>query len=244
MTAIAVKSWPTSNRRSAGPSSAFEDGFEARFLEGLPKPDLEFVLSAATKRRCLANSVVTNQGDPADYLFLVTKGCARYFFVTLDGRKVLLHWIGAGEVFGGAALLPRPSAYLVSTEMVTDGTVLVWRRKMIRELSAKYPELMENALSFAFDYLTLFLTAHVALISHGARERLAGVLVSLAEGFGQDVSGGVKLVITNEELANAANVTTFTASRLLSEWQRSGAVVKSRGGVILRAPHKLLLHKV
>jgi CRP-like cAMP-binding protein len=188
--------------------------------------------------------VITNQGDPADYLFLLTKGCARYFFITPDGRKVLLHWLGAGEIIGGAALLPRPSHYVVSTEMVTDSWVLVWRRKTIRDLAAKYPELMENALLVAFDYLTLFLAAHVALVSHSARERLAGVLVSLAEGFGQDVSGGVKLVITNEELANAANVTTFTASRLLSEWHRSGAVAKSRGGVILRAPHKLLLHKV
>jgi len=241
---MTVRSWPTSNRRSAERSSPLEDGFESRFLEGLPKPDLELVLSAATKRRYLANSVVTTQGDPADYLFLVTKGCARYFFITPDGRKVLLHWLGVGEVFGGAALLSRPSCYLVSTEMVTDSWALVWRRKEIRELAARCPELMDNALLLAFDYMTLFLTAHVALISHSARERLAGVLVSLAAGFGQDASGGVKIVITNEELANAANVTTFTASRLLSEWQRDGAVVKSRGGVVLRAPHKLLLHKV
>jgi CRP-like cAMP-binding protein len=240
----AVKSWPTSNRRSPERSFPLEDGFESRFLEGLLKPDLEMVLSAATKRRCLANSVVTNQGDPADYLFLVIKGCARYFFVTPEGRKVLLHWLGVGEVFGGAALLSSPSSYLVSTEMVTDGWVLVWRRKTIRDLAARCPDLMDNALLVAFDYMTLFLAAHVALISHSARERLAGVLVCLAEGFGQDVSGGVKLVITNEELANAANVTTFTASRLLSEWQRNGAVVKSRGGVVLRASHKLLLHKV
>jgi CRP-like cAMP-binding protein len=241
---MTVRSWPTSNRRSAERSSSLGDGLDSRFLEGLPTPDLESVLAAATRRRCLANSVVVNQGDPADYLFLITKGCARYFFVTPEGRKVLLHWLGAGEVFGGAALLPRPSSYLVSTEIVTDSWVLVWRRKTIRELAARYPELMENALSLAFDYLTLFLAAHVALISHSARERLAGVLVSLADGFGQDVPGGVKLVITNEELANAANVTPFTASRLLSEWQRSGAVAKSRGGVVLRAPHRLLLHKV
>ena len=244
MTANVVKSWPTSNRRTAEQSSPLSDGFGSRFLEGLLKPDLELVLSAATKRRCLANSVVTNQGDPADYLFLLTKGCARYFVMTPDGRKVLLHWLGPGEVFGGAALLESPSTYLVSTEMVMDSWVLVWRRKTIRELAAKYPELMENALLIAFDYMTLFVAAHVALVSHSARERLAGVLVSLADGFGKDVSGGVKLVITNEELANAANVTPFTASRVLSEWHRSGAVVKSRGGVILSAPHKLLLHKV
>jgi CRP-like cAMP-binding protein len=40
-------------------------------------------------------------------------------------------------------------------------------------------------------------------------------------------------------LANKANITLFTASRLLSEWQRSGAVVKTRGRILLRNLQKL-----
>jgi CRP-like cAMP-binding protein len=47
--------------------------------------------------------------------------------------------------------------------------------------------------------------------------------------------------VTNEELASAENVTIFTASRLLSEWQRNGAIVKSRGNILLRSPERLLL---
>jgi CRP-like cAMP-binding protein len=34
--------------------------------------------------------------------------------------------------------------------------------------------------------------------------------------------------ITNEELANAANITLDTASRILREWRRTGAVRKQR----------------
>jgi CRP-like cAMP-binding protein len=84
----------------------------------------------------------------------------------------------------------------------------------------------------------------VALISHSARERLAQVVTSLAQGIGHKVHGGVKLEITNEQLANAANLTLFTASRLLSEWQRKGAIVKSRGSILLRTPQRLFLHEV
>jgi CRP-like cAMP-binding protein len=57
---------------------------------------------------------------------------------------------------------------------------------------------------------------------------------------GRRVSGGVELDVTNEELANTANVTPFTASRLLSEWQRSGDVLKSRGKLLLRCPERLV----
>jgi CRP-like cAMP-binding protein len=50
----------------------------------------------------------------------------------------------------------------------------------------------------------------------------------------------VELDVTNEELAQAANVTHFTASRLLSHWQGQGALVKSRGKILLLSPANLL----
>jgi CRP-like cAMP-binding protein len=45
--------------------------------------------------------------------------------------------------------------------------------------------------------------------------------------------------ITNEELANAANITLYTASRILSEWQRTGAISKRRGRIVVRSTERL-----
>jgi CRP/FNR family transcriptional regulator, nitrogen oxide reductase regulator len=56
---------------------------------------------------------------------------------------------------------------------------------------------------------------------------------------GQKVAGGVEVYVRNEELANEANVTIFTVSRLMGGWQRQGLLVKSRGRVVLRLPEKL-----
>ena len=75
--------------------------------------------------------------------------------------------------------------------------------------------------------------AQVGLACHSARQRVANVLVTLARTIGQDTPGGIALHITNEDLANAANVTRFTASRLISEWHRKRALVKRRGNVLL-----------
>src|SRR5271169_4550649 len=118
----------------------------SRFLEGLPPDDLGSILASATERQYPAGAIVTNQGDPAKYYFLLTRGRARYFFVTQDGEKLLLHWFGPGEIFGGFALLANPSDYLVSTEVVRDSSVLRWDRHTIRALAASYPRLLENAL--------------------------------------------------------------------------------------------------
>jgi len=88
-------------------------GLKPRFLEGLARPDVESILAPASHRWLLANSVVVNQGDSADRLFLLTKGRARYFFITQEGRNLLLFWLRPGDIFGGAALLAKAPSYLV-----------------------------------------------------------------------------------------------------------------------------------
>lgn len=216
----------------------------SRFFDGLAPRDLKIILATAKRRHFLANSVVTNQGHPADQLFLLTTGRARYFFNTQEGKKVVLFWLTPGDIFGGSALLSAPASYLVGTETLKDSQVLVWDRVTVRDLAPRYPRLVENALLIASNYLAWYLAAHVALISHTARQRLAGVLICLAETIGEKVVDGFEFDSTNEELAAAANVTSYTASRLLSEWQRNHAVVKRRGKILLRSSERLFLHTV
>jgi CRP/FNR family transcriptional regulator, nitrogen oxide reductase regulator len=221
--------------------AAVSSGLRSLFLEGLAPLERKTILGAATQRRFPANSVTTNQGHPADHLFLLTKGLVRYFTITEKGRKLLFQWLGPGELFGGLTVLSIRSSYLLSTETVTETSVLVWDRATIRGLIARYPRLLENALLGASDYLAWHLASHIGLACHTARQRVAQVLVTLARTIGKKAPGGIALHITNEELANAANVTPFTASRLISEWQRNRALVKRRGNVLLVSPERLFL---
>ena len=217
---------------------------KSRFLDGLSPFDLNVILGAAKERHFASNSVVVNQGNSADHLFLLIRGRARFFINTQDGRKIILLWLTPGEIFGGAAILSAPSLYLASTETLKDSVMLEWDRAALRSLAGRYPRLLENAMLIAYDYFLWYVADHVALISHSARQRLAGVMVYLAQTIGEKVQGGFEFDATNEELAGAANVTPFTASRLLSEWQNTGAVLKQRGKVLLRSPERLLLHTI
>jgi CRP-like cAMP-binding protein len=221
-------------------ASLAADPFRIRLLEGLSGEERNDILGAASYRRLSRHTVVTSQEERANHLFLLLKGSARYFFIAPSGHKIYLLWLASGEIFGGATLLPEPSVFLVGTEIVRDSGALVWQRKTIRTLAARYPKLLENGLAIATDYLTWYLASHLSLVCHTARQRLANVLVSLASGIGRKRPEGVDLEITNEQLANTANITLFTASRLMSEWQRRGALAKTRGRVLLRHPEQLL----
>ena len=66
------------------------------------------------------------------------------------------------------------------------------------------------------------------------------MLFGLARSIGQKVYGGIELDVTNEELADSANITPYTTSRLISEWHSSGAIRRHRGKILLLAPETFL----
>ena len=221
----------------------FGNHFESSFLRGLSNDELLSVVASASQRQFPERTVVYHQGDPALHLFLLVKGSARYVHYTHEGRKLLLMWLAPGDAFGGSALLAKASRYLCAVEMEKGSQALVWERDTIRSLAARYPKLLENTLSIANDYFVWYLATHVALTCRTARERVAQVLINLARGVGQDLPQGTSLEITNEQLADASSVTLFTASRLMAEWRRSGALSKGRGKVVLHFPERLLARK-
>jgi len=205
-------------------------------LRGLKTNETDAILAAGRLRRFPAKSVMTYQGEPAEYLLLLWKGRARYFYETQGDKKLILKWITPGHIFGGAALVSGPAKYLVSTEAVRDSIVVEWNGPTIRSLTRRFPQLLENAHLIDMDYVSWYISAHAALTSQSARERLATVLCGLARSVGQKVSGGIELDVTNEELADSAHITPYTTSRLISRWQRCGVIRKRRGKIILRSP--------
>jgi CRP-like cAMP-binding protein len=244
ITAIILRPHPGVRHMTTAELTALVRKLQPPFLADLVPLEISTILAAARQRRFLANSVITNQGHPASHMFMILSGGARSFFLTQGGQKLHIHWYPPGEMFGGMALVSRPSNYLLSTEAVSHSRALVWDHARIRSLAGQYPKLLDNALSIAADYLNVCIAAQVALSCHTARQRLAEVLVNLASGIGRRVSGGIELLVRNEELAVAANITPFTVSRVMSEWQRDGILAKRRGMVLLPSPERLLLQDI
>ena len=234
--------WVLSGERGSsdrtGISSSI-DNLNPPFLQGLSPPEIKAVLAAATERHFPLGAVLFTHGTRAEHLYLLIDGRARYFFTTEDGQKLILLWLPPGSTFGVSALLPKASLYLASVETVQPSYLLMWKRPTIRGLAGRFPRLIENTLAVGSDYMSIYVATHVALTSQSARRRMAGLLRNLAWGFGRKVRGGIELDVTNEDLASAANVSHFTASRLLSEWGHEGILAKKRGKILLRSPEKL-----
>jgi CRP-like cAMP-binding protein len=217
---------------------------QPRFFRGLTAPELHEVVSAADYRRFAADSVMLNQGHRANSVVLLVRGQARTTFTTNGGQRLLLRWLPTGEVVGLAALMPTVKDYILSTEAVKESWGLVWGRTTIRKLALRHPAIWENSFAIVSEALAGYLSVHVSQTRHAAKQRLARTLVDLASAIGIRTSAGVEVGVRNEDLANAANITQFTASRMLNEWQRNGLVTKTRGKIVLRSLESLLLYEV
>ena len=73
---------------SATEVAAILSGLRPRFLEGLEPDEARVILAAATRKRFLANSVITSEGDPATHLYLMLDGSARHYTVSPQGEKI------------------------------------------------------------------------------------------------------------------------------------------------------------
>jgi len=227
---------------SAASATALAPGFRSSLLEGLTPSEIKAVLAAASQRRIFANQVIYHEGDTAAHLFLLVTGRAAHYKLTHEGGKLFLRWLAPGDVFGLVALQRDPPPLLTTVQAVREGYVLVWDRASARALVHRHPRLCENVYSTMTDHLASLTDALVARASQTAQQRLARMLVKSAHQIGHARRDGVEFDLTNEQLAEMADVSLFTASRQLSEWQSRGLLAKSRGKILLRSPEHLVSH--
>ena len=216
---------------------ALQVAMTSPLFAGLDESKVRAIVAAANRRKYNARQIILQSPETASHLFLLISGRARDYFLTNKGQRLLVRWLDIGAVFGLQSLGQGSRTYDINTDMVRAGEILVWQRDTIQQIAVENPAVFANALTMAMDYLVHYHSIHMGLASHTAEQRLARALLGLTESPGRE--SGVQIDIKNKHLADMANVTFFTASRILSSWHRSGLIVKSRGKIVLRSRERL-----
>lgn len=210
-------------------------------LDGLEETEARAILNSADIVRSSAGQSIIRGGDYANRLFLIRAGKVHYYHLTKQGDSVLLAWLAPGDVIGLVAMLKRRSIYMANADGTSDCELLAWKHAIVCRLVSRHPVLAENGLQIALKYLRSYVRRHIGLVTKTAEERLAETLLQLVDRSGRIASGGVNIEATNDQLAGLADVSPFTASRVLSSWERAGILSKSRGRVLLKSPESLIM---
>jgi CRP/FNR family transcriptional regulator, nitrogen oxide reductase regulator len=211
------------------------------FLAGIEHAAKQAILAGAEIRRISAKRNIITGGHRATHLFLIQSGEVHYYHLTEQGESVLLAWLVPGDVIGLMTLLESPSSYMATAEATSDCELLVWKHSVIRKLVSSHPRLGENGLRISLGFLRTYVERHIGLATKTAEERLAQAILGLSNRSGEVHPNGIEIRATNDQLGALADVSPFTASRVLNNWVRAGILSKGRGRVLLHAPEALMI---
>jgi CRP/FNR family transcriptional regulator, nitrogen oxide reductase regulator len=211
-----------------------------RLLAGVDPAERKAIVARSHRQALHPSQVLFRTGERAEQLFVLRKGRVQYGRLSSTGREVVMGILGPGDVFGLACLLPSPH-YIGTAEALDRGEVHVWSRHVIQRFAHKYPQVQGNVLQIALAYVAEFADRLERLVSGTAEQRLSRALTRLGVRIGTPSHASIDILIKNEQLASLADISPFTVSRLLKQWERDGFISKGRGIVRILSPEQLLL---
>ena len=211
-----------------------------RLLAGVDLDERQAIVAKSRRQTLHPSQVLFQTGERAEQLFVLRKGRVQFARLSSTGREVVMGILGPGDVLGLACLLPS-SNYIGTAEALDRGEVQVWSCHVIRRFAHKYPQVQGNVLQIALAYVAEFADRLEKLVSSTAEQRLARTLTNLGVQIGTPSKESIDILIKNEQLASLADVSPFTVSRQLKQWERKGVISKSRGIVRILSPEHLLL---
>ena len=177
---------------------------------------------------------IFQEGDETGVCWLLVSGLAKIAQSTDGGRMIIHRLVGTGELLGGfgAGLdspTPSTSAYALDPSIVLAVEQTLFERTMQR-----HPALARNAVRVLTERLRQMEDDHMRLATCKVEDRLAEILVRLAERVGRACAEGVQLGLTREDLAQMVGTNHFSVSRQLAQWEVEGFVLSRREVVVVK----------
>lgn len=167
------------------------------------------------------NTIVINEGDAGDTLFVILKGAVKAFSTDQNGREIIYGTIGAGDYFGEMSLDGGPRSASVMTLEPTTCSVV--SRAAVREHMLEHPEyafeLMSQVIRRA--RLATETARNIALLDVYGR-----VIATLESEHGPGRPEAPVLIapITHQGIASRVGASREMVSRLLKDLEKGGYI--------------------
>jgi CRP/FNR family transcriptional regulator, nitrogen oxide reductase regulator len=203
--------------------------------------DLKLLAQLAIERSIEEGEFFFFQGDPATYLYVLVKGRAKLMQMNSSGQQVNLRTINEWQMFGALGTVREAAEYPASAQALEPSTALAIRSSQMREIMQTRPYLSFDLMQLMTGYIQEMQARYRELATEKVERRIARTLLRLTAQMGVKLAdGGIELTFTRQDLAEMSGTTLFTASRVLSEWEKHGLVESGRERVVIRKPHGLV----
>jgi CRP/FNR family nitrogen fixation transcriptional regulator len=164
------------------------------------------------------NEEIFGEQEEADFAYKVVSGAARTFRVLSDGRRQVVGFHLAGEIFG----LERGVTHRFSAEAVSDCTIALVRRTAIDKAAHADGGAARWLWDLAAAEMERLQNHAMVLGRMTACERVGCFLLEMAER--SPAKGGVDLPMSRGDIADYLGLTVETVSRTLTQLEREQTI--------------------
>lgn len=203
--------------------------------------DLKLIAQHAIERSIEEGEFFFFQGDPAEYFYVLISGRAKLMQTNPEGQQVNLRTINEWQMFGALGAVRENATYPASAQALENSTALAVKSEYLHELMQTRPQISFDLMKLMTGYIQEMQERYRELATEKVERRVARTLLRLTAQMGVKLAdGGIELTFSRQDLAEMSGTTLFTASRVLSEWEKRGLVESGRERVVIRNPHGLV----
>src|SRR3712207_6036478 len=202
--------------------------------EGFNLEDFEEAGLRVIERRFKPKDVIFTPGDPDDQLYFLLDGTVRLYKIYGDYKEATTALLKDKGIFGKLSLV-EGRWQDVFAEAVTNVCVASVQKSALTEVIKRRPEFAMKLFASFSERLRQSDEVIESLLHREVSTRLATLILNLSERFGEGNGGGTTLDmrLTHQDLANMIASTREAVSKVMSEFQREGAIEVQNRKIVL-----------
>jgi len=195
-----------------------------------------YIIPATFKKK----EVIFSEGDPSNWLYIVTKGKIKITKLSQSGREIILELISPMDFFGGIAVM-RGFPYPANAVAMDDAEVLKISRNNLMRILDRFPNLMYWMAMNISDRIKGSHEALKNIAVEKVESRIASLLIKLADKAGSktDNAVAIDMKLTKQDIAEMVGTTVETSIRTMSKFKKLGIVSEKSGEIVIRDLTKL-----
>jgi CRP/FNR family cyclic AMP-dependent transcriptional regulator len=190
-------------------------------FSGLSKAALAEVEQHGSIKTYRKNTIIMNQGDATDSLYVILSGSVKVFISGDDGREAVLNHQGKGEYFGDLALIDKQPRVASVITMESSKFMIISRPDFMKCLSAN-PEIALNLIRPMTSRIRMLAQNVSSLALLDVYGRVARTLLQMATE--QPDGDMVTDKVTQQDIADMVGASRAMVSRILTDLKTGGYI--------------------
>ncbi|WP_339624482.1 Crp/Fnr family transcriptional regulator [uncultured Winogradskyella sp.] len=196
---------------------------EFNSLKSLTRDELMRVSACKTGKTYKKGQVIFEEGETLNGVYCVKDGVCKLTKLSENGKDQVVKLVVKGGLLGKRSLVSEQQTNLSATALNDMEMCFIPKSEIMNDLS-KNPKFTLDVLREMAADLKESDESLVNMAQKSVKQRMAEILLYIADSFGEDDNGFLSIVLSREDYASIVGTATESAIRILSQFKKEGLI--------------------